>query len=85
MDGARDAAGLDLIDNLDPMRISVFPAEADAIPLIDTNTCLPLSFIPLAVVSSFVLPGVLFAINAGRTHVSRQRNLLLALFASGQE
>ena len=45
VEGARDAAGLDLmvVDNLDLISISVFPAEANAIPLIDTNTCLPLT------------------------------------------
>jgi hypothetical protein len=40
----------------------------------------PNSYIPLSIVFSFLLPGVLFAINQGKLYGKKTRNLLLALF-----
>jgi hypothetical protein len=41
----------------------------------------PIGFVPLAFLFSFIFPGVLFAVNSGRIHGSKSRNLLLGLFA----
>jgi hypothetical protein len=43
----------------------------------------PGSYIPLSIIFSFLLPGVLFSINQGKLHGKRTRNLLCALFVGG--
>jgi hypothetical protein len=42
----------------------------------------PISFIPLAFLFSIVLPGILFALNAGRIYSPKSRNYLIVLFTA---